>query len=588
MATIFKTIREYFSSHKEFIVPNYQRGYKWAVKLSGDNGEKKPSAIENLIDDLLRNYRTKQPYFLQGVTVTENESRIELIDGQQRTTTLYLLLWYLEYSEFKNIRLKYDIRECSDRFLNSLPEGFLSEKLAEHDDGENQDIYYFKEGIRQIHGKLKSLENKKGLCEYLLDKVSVIYIHVERDKAVKTFTMMNGSKATMRKEELVKSEMLRLVSLPKIADRKVSSNIDDNLNDLRETIAKDWETNTLRSRYAREWDKWMQWWNRDAVAEYFFGTKKNRNVMGLLLDFYYNQHRPSDKSEFKDFAAFRELLNDREQTRNKVKDVFKELRDTQKAFEDLYNSYVSYNYLKLALICVSSAKDRLNIVKYYMDHTAEKEQREYALWRLVGATHHMITVAKQSEDASEDDTKESKARLVMQHLSDNFVYGSHDEDALRQLLYLNVEQYVKLKEKFNFDIWTNRSLEHIYPKSKVWHKEIVDGLEVYKNGAGSVMSQIDMSNDSMLARDDFGGNGSEHCIGNLVLLYKNNNSSFNAADFKDKKRMYFNLAGREIFESRHLLHSISYFASEQWGVKEIRERKDEFVQAFKARYGITE
>lgn len=582
MATIFKTIREYFDTCKEFVIPNYQRGYKWAVKLSGNDGKKQLSAIEVLIDDLLRNFKTGQPYFLQGVTVTENESRIELIDGQQRTTTLYLLLWYLKYPSFQEIKLLYDIRASSGDFLKKLSGHSFSEDIVKHLD-ENQDIYYFREGIGQIHEKLKkwSADKKQDLCNYLLDKVSIIYIRVERDKAVKTFTMMNGSKATMRKEELVKSEMLRLVSLPTKSNRKVSSSIDDNLNDLREAIAHEWETNALRSRYAREWDKWMQWWNCDAVSDYF-GIDAKNNVIGLLLDFYYKKHILSEKFKFEDFASFRELLN------GNVKDVFKGLRDLQKAFEDLYNSPVSYNYLKLALICNTSPKDRLDIVQYYIDHKETKEQKEYALWRLVNATHHMITTDKQTEDDPKEETKETRARMVMHHLDENIVYNQYNEEAFRQLLYLNVEQYVNLGEKFNFDIWLNRSLEHIYPKSKVWHIEIVDEKQVYMNGNGDTISMEDIQKKCMLARDAFNGNGCEHCIGNLVLLYNNNNSTFNNADFKDKKRMYFNLTDREFFESRHLLHTISYFAEEQWGVKEIQDKKKEFIEAFKKRYGIDE
>lgn len=580
MATVFKTLREYFSTRKEFVIPNYQRGYKWAVKL-----HEKSSAIEVLIDDLVKNFETEQTYFLQGVTVTENESCIELIDGQQRTTTLYLLLWYLEYSEFKNILLKYDIRESSGIFLCAL----RNQKFSEFEKQDafclnctqcNQDIYYFKEGIRQIHKKLRWMDAKRrqDLCTYMLDKVSIIYIQVDRDKAVKTFTMMNGSKATMRKEELVKSEMLRLVSLPKISDRKVSSNIDDSLSDPRETIAKDWEINALRSRYAREWDKWMQWWNREEVVAYF-GIEKNKNVIGLLLDFYFKKYRQSEKERFDDFASFRRLMD------GNIKVVFKKLRDLQKSIEDLYNMPVAFNYLKLALICSHSLEDKLNVLQYFIDNKERKKQEEYALWRLVKATHDEIK--KDNIEALKE-----KAQKVLMKLSDNFVYKGEtkgdNEDAYRQLLYLNVNEYVKLGKKFNFNVWDNRSLEHIYPKSKVWHTEIVDEREVFKNGNNEPISYEDTIKEGMLERADFKGDGSEHCIGNLVLLYKNNNSTFNNADFKEKKQKYFNLTERDFFESRHLLHTISCFAVEQWGVKEIQNKKKEFIKDFKERYGINE
>ena len=75
-----------------------------------------------------------------------------------------------------------------------------------------------------------------------------------------------------------------------------------------------------------------------------------------------------------------------------------------------------------------------------------------------------------------------------------------------------------------------------------------------------------------------------HCIGNLVLLYKNDNSSFNNSDFNDKKAIYFNLEKRKGFKSRNLLHTISVFASEKWGIEEIQNQKQIFIDDFKKYY----
>ena len=79
--------------------------------------------------------------------------------------------------------------------------------------------------------------------------------------------MMNGSKAEMHTEEIIKAEILRLVSLE-----------DNSLNN-DDVDAVRWEQNLLRSKYAREWDKWQYWWNREEVS-CFYHTK---NVMGLLI-----------------------------------------------------------------------------------------------------------------------------------------------------------------------------------------------------------------------------------------------------------------------------------------------------------------
>lgn len=63
----------------------------------------------------------------------------------------------------------------------------------------------------------------------------------------------------------------------------------------------------------------------------------------------------------------------------------------------------------------------------------------------------------------------------------------------------------------------------------------------------------------MLDRQLFNGNGSEHCIGNLVLLYGRDNSKFGAKSFEAKKALYFNPDAESEglnFKSRSLLHSM--------------------------------
>ena len=138
--------------------------------------------------------------------------------------------------------------------------------------------------------------------------------------------------------------------------------------------------------------------------------------------------------------------------------------------------------------------------------------------------------------------------------NDNLYNEEDKEPAFRQLLRRNVQAYTDIKQAFDFEIWKERSLEHIFPKSK-------------ENELGS-----------------FEGNSGVHSIGNLVLLYKNDNSSFNASSFNDKKAIYFSLDKRKGFKSRNLLHTISVFASEKWGIEEIKKQKETFLDEFKNQY----
>ena len=88
------TLKEYLEKGKTFVVPNYQRGYVWGKKNEG----KSDDAVTHMIKSLLKGYAEGTSIFIQGVTVSEEQDAIVLIDGQQRTTFFYLLLKFLGYS----------------------------------------------------------------------------------------------------------------------------------------------------------------------------------------------------------------------------------------------------------------------------------------------------------------------------------------------------------------------------------------------------------------------------------------------------------------------------------------------------------
>lgn len=140
----------------------------------------------------------------------------------------------------------------------------------------------------------------------------MLYIVVDQDKAVRTFTMMNGQKAKMHDEELVKAEMLHIVSLSdKLSDLPTIKTLEDTFFILKEITATEWENSALRSKYAREWDKWLYWWNKKEVKDYF-NTQK---PMGLLLEYYFKKQRNREAFSFQNF---KKLLPDNKKSRQRM------------------------------------------------------------------------------------------------------------------------------------------------------------------------------------------------------------------------------------------------------------------------------
>lgn len=590
MATSFKTLKEYLfpdSGKKTFVIPNYQRGYKWSVKIAEEQ-----TAVEYLLNSLLLAFSSgsEQQFFLQGVTVVEDGDKIILIDGQQRTTTLYLLLWCLgrEYiTGNKDIDLDYSIRTQSKNYLSKLKDDDFN-YLNEDPNNLNQDIFYFKQAIQQIKNLLPDTLDKVGFAKFLFNKISLLYIVVDREKAVRTFTMMNGNKAKMHDEELVKAEMLHIVSQSdEIANIPNLKTLEDTFAILKEVTSIEWETNALRSKYAREWDKWLYWWNRDEVKD-FFNTRK---PMGLLLEYYYRHNKGENNFSFRDFKC---LLPDN--NAKQAKAVFKGLRDLQKDFEDIYNNPISFNYLKCALIGSSGdADDKFNVIMYYIRNKRNPELlKYYAKWRLVGATHVEIAGSDTNYPTDVDGKvkRDEKARYMLTNLSKAHVYGAYDDLLYKQLLRFNVKEYNKLNSgkgvKFDFSIWNNKSLEHISPKSKFYHIDLTEnGQSRYIRGDGTEISQDETigllnSKDPTVFSDP--QRYSEHCIGNLVLLYGRNNSEFSNLQFDEKKRKFFN--NERTFESRNLLHTISAFANSTWGPSDIEMSAKRILKMIANDYNI--
>ena len=135
------TLREYLEKKKRFIIPDYQRGYIWGRNKPGEAKD----AVTYMMNSLVNGFKTKTKIFIQGVTVSESDEEIVLIDGQQRTTFFYLLLKYLGYQG--NFNISYKIREASKNFLESPN---MLDYTDEDKNEEFQDIYYFKKTLRII------------------------------------------------------------------------------------------------------------------------------------------------------------------------------------------------------------------------------------------------------------------------------------------------------------------------------------------------------------------------------------------------------------------------------------------------------
>ena len=91
----------------DFTIEAYQRGYRW--------GE---DEVKHLLEDI-NEIPDGQKYCLQPVVVKNVNDKYELIDGQQRMTTLYLIMKYLNDYVDINYSIEYTTRKSENGHVGS-------------------------------------------------------------------------------------------------------------------------------------------------------------------------------------------------------------------------------------------------------------------------------------------------------------------------------------------------------------------------------------------------------------------------------------------------------------------------------------
>ena len=545
--------------HRTIEIPCYQRGYIWGKKHDGSR-----DSVTYMLDTLKKGFdNNKKDIFVQGITIGNSlDSPVyNVIDGQQRSTFFYLLLKTLGDSAFN---IKYESTRGAELEVSESPQKWLDEFSADTNCDENQkeptqDVFFFKKTVRLIKSHELFNDKHHDVIEYLYDHIFFLIIPIQEKLAVSTFTMMNGNKANMADYELIKADLLRRASL--------------GTGGYTNKMASEWDNISLRSRYAHEWDRWLHWWNQKEVQQMYNCS----NPMGWLLKTVFDVKNESDNL----FRAYENYLDSTKNVAKAAKNLFGQLRECQHRFEIAYTDAVQYNQFGIIMRFIDRPEDKIKFIKnqFASSTVPDVEVKDlHTLYNLLllGFTYTMI---------SKNDLDQDYVGKYLKAITDGNLYHTGSELAYRYLLVRNVERDSELDRKFDFSIWSNRSLEHVYPKSKVLHvenNEILggdgklhpefEGLKITKKGEFIQTSSIEKSYqmDTFISRAsienawntyqaEFGqyenvqvDSISENSLGNLLLLYKNNNSSFGNKMPEDKRKSYFELNKDDMFASRHL------------------------------------
>lgn len=147
-----------FNNNDKYVVPLYQRAYAWSE-----------DEINQLIEDISGNQSEK--YYIGSLIVYKRPDAFEVIDGQQRLTTLFLLLSHLNVEMKQN--LFFDCRNRSNLTLKKFVERNDKNILNEADREES--LFAGKEIIKNkfILDKINTGDFKRKLSKVVLYRIEV-------------------------------------------------------------------------------------------------------------------------------------------------------------------------------------------------------------------------------------------------------------------------------------------------------------------------------------------------------------------------------------------------------------------------------
>ncbi len=254
------TIEDLLSDESSYLIPMYQRNYAWG------EGE-----INQLIQDVLDYQKkehtgtTRHTYYIGTLVVYRRaDGRFEVIDGQQRFTTLSLLAIWLKNNQkaslpmppmewYRNVNLNFESRPISADTFTKLFQGVEPHKLRSK--LFNQDIV---NGYELIGKALKQTVGN-GLaefCNYLFKHVQITRIKVPADTDLNHyFEVMNNRGEQLEKHEIIKAQLMSV------------------LNTIRETQDRDSSLNALNL----VWDACA---NMEGYVQYGFSPEQRHRIFG--------------------------------------------------------------------------------------------------------------------------------------------------------------------------------------------------------------------------------------------------------------------------------------------------------------------
>lgn len=456
MACTFQVLNFYHLLEKKFNIPSFQRGYRWEKRQVTELLDDLKEFIDTVIDDYdYCKIKYGQFYCLQPIVVQPNRQQpdiYDVIDGQQRLTTIYLILQYLRNTIADN---------CNRTSVYSIEynrhaqvDCYLSKNLFLEDDEtkglykKNADNFYIYKAYQIIAEwfnahkmyKLKIAQLLTGEINNRADKdkhdVRIIWYELPQSdsdtQAIESFTRMNEGKIALTNAELVKALLLQC------------SNDDKVLQQVAMRRAMEWDTIEKQLQDPLFWSM--------LVSEKYAPSSH----IELVIDFVAQDLKEQDKDKYpyqadKELFSFLVISKAIATNAETVESIWEKIQDAYTVFRNWF--YDTETYHLVGLYNLLSAGSTLNnaqkIYALFAEHT--RSEAKELLRKAIG---DKIRLNKDKDEKLETINYTDNSKQIIQIL-----------EAFNVYLQLSNQEST---DRFRFDLFKKynvTSLEHIHPQN---------------------------------------------------------------------------------------------------------------------------
>ena len=551
------TLRDIFSDNFQFIVPLYQRPYSWTTEQAG-------ALLSDLLDAMKRESGPSD-YFLGSVVLVkkENQPELEIIDGQQRITTLTILLATLRdlfesnpreelhrmiWQEGKELagteaRIRLQIRSRDDDYFrrNIQDKGAIKilvenrQIVAHKGDAQNN----LRKNAEHFWAKLQPLSEseRKKLGAFLVQHCYLVVVSTaDLSSAYRTFSIMNTRGLDLESADILKAEI--------IGELDASE---------RESYTKKWEdieTLLTREHFSDLFEHIRMIFRKQKQREYVVDELREavnlgENPKGFLDGIFEPMANAYRQIKYSDFDS------DFDSENGQVVEINRQVAEINRYLR-LLNRLDNKDWIPAAILFVTRHNGDFASVLRFLKSLEKSAYGMFVLRRNIN----------------------ERIRRYARVLSK--IEGGNIGD-VEASLNLSSDEKSKVREALDADIYNTTKIR----------SQILERIDDALTEGGTNYPHLDKTIEHVLPQNPTEGskwceNFDEeqrekwtHRIANLVLLSGRKNSSASNREFGEKKKNYLRRGGMSPFALTVLVQEC-----EEWTPAVLEERQNWLLQQF--------